>query len=85
MEDEERKEIRRDGEKERRNLFIIKTKKKARFIITKRKKKQGEIQKSKDLRKDHEMQSHVTLCYNENENCKMKLKKKKKKMKQQKS
>lgn len=63
MEDEEREEIGRDGEQERRNLFIIKTKnKKARFIITKRKKKQGEIQESKETsERNHKMQSRYSM------------------------
>lgn len=63
MEDEEREEIRRDGERERRNLFIIKTKKKeARFIITKRKKKQGEIQESKET-SERNPRDAISLLY----------------------
>lgn len=78
MEDEEREEIRRDGERERRNLFIIKTKKRSTFYNYKKKEETGRnTGKQRDLPKGTTKCNLVTLRYNENENCKMKVKKKK--------
>lgn len=56
-------------EKGGRNLFITRTKKICPIIREREKKKEGEMQKRKDLRKDHEMES---IRRSENRNYKMK-------------